>query len=501
MAETPCRPCLELGHAEAVLRARFGHRRFRPGQRAIVCAMLSGADVLAVQPTGSGKSICFQVPALVHPGLTVVVSPLISLMQDQVAGLRGRDVPAAAWTSLSDPAERERIEALVRTGALRLLYVSPERLERPAFQHLVARGGVARVVVDEAHCVSEWGHDFRPSYRRIRAFTAGLGRPPVAAFTATATARTRHDIERCLGLSGCRRFVASVDRPTLRWEAACAGSFGAAVARAADEVRLVLRRDPTAAALLYALTRDRSVRAAGALCRLGLGAAPYHGGMPGPIRQRVQGEFLAGRLRVVCATSAFGMGIDHPRIRIVCHAGCPPSLEAYVQEAGRGGRDGRSGRCLLLGLPEDRELHRRFVRGQWPPWRTVAAAWSTIPADRPVPEEWVRDRLGRRLDPETATSALRVLLEHGCVRRVGYGPGPPGAAGADGRRLLRASLPGHALADHLARGRRTGDLRSEVMWRYLRARACRRAVIARYFGERPPACHGCDRCVEGGGQP
>ncbi len=484
-----------LAAAEEMLQFRFGHPRFRQEQRPVVEAMLQGSDLLAVLPTGAGKSACFQVPALVLPGLTVVVSPLVSLMRDQVEGLRRRTVSAAALTSATGASARREIAGRMARGDLRLLYVSPERLELARFRHLAQLAGISRLVVDEAHCISEWGHDFRPAYRRIRAFAELVGCPPLAAFTATATPQTRTDIERSLGLRCPRRFVASVDRPELRWVAAPASDFGAALRRAGVMARRTLAQRREAAVVIYSLTRARAVRTAEALRRLGLAAAPYHAGMPDAARRRVQERFLNGRFRVICATSAFGMGIDHPHIRLVCHLGAPPSVEAYVQEAGRAGRNGEEATCLLLGLPGDASLHRRLLLGQWPPFRIVRAVWNELPGDRATGEARVRQRLCRRHDPESVEAALRVLRDAGCVWRSRRGAWPSSDIGSVGAgRIARISAPGPNLARRLARGRRRGRRRAQAMRAYLDTRGCRRASIARYFGEPAPRCGSCDNC-------
>ncbi len=352
----------DLAAAREALRDRFGHPDFRPRQAGIVRAMLEGRDVLAVLPTGAGKSLCFQLPALLAAGPTLVVSPLIALMEDQVAGLTGRGVDAAALTSATPAAGRDRLLRRLAARPPRLLYVSPERLATPAFVTAWGRLRPARVVVDEAHCISEWGHDFRPEYRRILGFLEAVGRPPVAAFTATATPATRDDVERCLALRAPLRVTAPVDRPNLRWSVRRDRSPGGAARRAEGAVRAALRTDDEAAAVLYLLSRAGALRAATGLRRLGIAAGAYHGGMDPDTRASRQGAFLGGELRAICATSAFGMGVDHPRVRLVCHLGMPASLEAYVQEAGRAGRDGRDAACLLLPLAGDEALHRSRIR-------------------------------------------------------------------------------------------------------------------------------------------
>ncbi len=344
------------------LRERFGHREFRTGQREIVSAMLARRDVLAVLPTGAGKSVCFQLPALLEPRPTLVVCPLIALMEDQVGGLRARGVDAVALSSVT-PRERRR-ELLGRLSCRppELLYVSPERLATREFVAALGPTVPSRIVVDEAHCISEWGHDFRPPYRSIGAFARAAGRPPIAAFTATATPATRDDVARALGLRRPARFVAPVDRPNLVWQVHRVRGPDALLPRVDASIRAALRGDPSGAALVYVLTRAGATAVAAELRRRGLRAGAYHGGMEGSARGRLQAGFLAGEIRVMCATSAFGMGVDHPTVRLVCHLGAPASLEAYVQEAGRAGRDGAASLCLLLPLPGDERLHAARLR-------------------------------------------------------------------------------------------------------------------------------------------
>lgn len=330
------------------LRAHFGHPAFRPGQRPVVEAVLAGHDVLAVMPTGAGKSLGFQLPALMLPGLTLVVSPLISLMKDQVDELTRRGMAAAAIHSGASADERRSAAAEARAGRLRLLYVAPERFGFEGFTTWLHEVPVARFVVDEAHCISEWGHDFRPDYRRLgeaarrcRRADARGGRPPIAAFTATATPEVRADIEAGLGLEQPRTFVAGFDRPNIEFHVQ-------PVSGDAEKRRRLRRLVGDRRALVYASTRASAEQAALWLAEAGLDAAAYHAGLEDVERRRVQEGFAAGTIRSVCATNAFGMGIDRPDIDCVVHVEIPGSLEAYYQEVGRAGRDGRPAVATLL---------------------------------------------------------------------------------------------------------------------------------------------------------
>jgi ATP-dependent DNA helicase RecQ len=331
-----------------ILRHRFSHQSFRPGQAPVVQCAIDGHDLLAVMPTGSGKSLCYQLPAVVLPGLTLVVSPLISLMKDQVGELNRREIPAGALNSTQGPDERHAVFDALHAGRLRLLYVAPERFASSQFMKILTATPLARFVVDEAHCVSAWGHDFRPDYRRLaeaalecRRSDNGPGRPPMLAFTATATPEVRDDIVSLLALREPRVFVSGFDRPNIELRVL---PVSGDIEKHERLPALVGARR----ALVYAATRRRSEDAAATLAAAGLASAPYHAGLTETERSRVQDRFAVGKLQVVCATNAFGMGIDRPDIDAVIHADIPGSVEAYYQEVGRAGRDGRCATATLL---------------------------------------------------------------------------------------------------------------------------------------------------------
>lgn len=427
----------------------------------MVHAVLAGRDVLAVLPTGGGKSICFQVPALAKGGIAIVVCPLISLMQDQVAAACARGIPAAALHSGLDAAEQSALLTRAGSGALRLLYLSPERLARSAGQLRAILGVPTLFVVDEAHCIVEWGEDFRPSYRRLREARWRLGQPQALALTATATPDTREAIVKALALGrrygrgpeGCEQQLGSFDRPNL-W---------LGVIRVRDERERLTRLNALldtddGTALVYAPTRGSTERVAASLRDAGFRAAAYHAGLPRERRAAVLRGFLADELKVVVATCAFGMGIDKPDVRLVVHWTVPATPESYFQEAGRAGRDGRLSRCVVLWRPDDTAIHRRQLDVTFPAPVLVERAWREPTAARRLPSSVAAsvERLRGELDPDRGPVNWRPVL----------------------RRRQRAAA------------------RLQVMERYLSGAGCRRAALLGYFGERAPhRCAGCDGCA------
>jgi ATP-dependent DNA helicase RecQ len=332
-----------LDAARAILTTRFGHPRFRVHQLKVLGPLLAGRNVLAVLPTGAGKSLCYQVPALLGNGLTLVVSPLISLMQDQVSALQGRGIAAAYVNSQLDGGQRREVLDAATGGRLALLYCAPERLPTLSRRIVAAATPVALLAIDEAHCITEWGNEFRPVYRRLGMFRSVLGRPPTIALTGSATPAARADILRVLRMPEADVVVTSFDRPNL--------VFGVCRVRDDRQRFAIIRervRDAPGASLIYAPTRRLTELITRALLRTSVRAAPYHAGLSARVRRRVLRAFLADQVHVIVATSAFGMGIDKPDVRQVLHWGPPPTIEAYYQEAGRAGRDGAHAECVVL---------------------------------------------------------------------------------------------------------------------------------------------------------
>ncbi len=338
-----------------VLRQFFGSAKFRPGQEEAIDAILRGRDVLCVMPTGAGKSLCYELPALLLPGTTLVVSPLIALMKDQTGQLARRGIPAAALHSGLSRKEIRRTLQKARQGKIKLLYLSPERLRSSSFRRFVKDLTVPLLVVDEAHCVLSWGREFRPAYRAIPDFLPFLGkRPVVAALTATASFSDQEHLAALLTLSDPVRIRTGFFRPNLSYS----------VRRPADkfaETLSFIENRRHRAGILYCRTRRSAEMLASRLLSCGISCAAYHAGLPADVRGRIQDDFLAGRIPVITATNAFGMGIDKKDVRFVVHYEPPLSMEDYYQEAGRAGRDGRPAECLLLCAPGDFSFARRFA--------------------------------------------------------------------------------------------------------------------------------------------
>ena len=480
---------IPIANADAALhqalRRRFCLPDFRPGQLDAARAVLEGRDLVAVMPTGAGKSLCFQLPALLLQGTTVVVSPLIALMKDQVDGLRARGMAAAALHSGLLPGERQAAEADLAAGRLKLVYVAPERLGSAAFREALGRARVSRLVVDEAHCISQWGHDFRPDYRRLAAFRAELG-VPAAAFTATATPDVRADIGVQLGLREPVELITGFERPNLTLAVdTCRGreEKGKALDR--------LLREVGPPGIVYAATRKSVDLWAGFLADRGIRTGRYHAGMSDEERSRAQEDFLAGRDQVIVATNAFGMGVDKPDIRFVAHVELPGSVEAYYQEVGRAGRDGLASRCTLLFSPADVRTQEFFLAGANPSAAVFRQVWVLLAEG--LPDEELERRVGR----DAPTSMAAVTAARLLRRAVESGEGTPGAGPPP------VDLPARA---HKARRDRE---RLETMVRYAFSRGCRTRFIYDYFaggarGGVAPHCGVCDVCLgwrRGAGRP
>ena len=396
----------------------FGYDSFRPGQQGIVEALLAGRDVLGVMPTGAGKSVCYQIPAALSPGMTLVISPLISLMRDQVDALNDLGLPAAFINTTQTPDEQAMVFAQAAAGQIKLLYVAPERLETGRFRDFAARTPISLIAVDEAHCVSQWGQDFRSSYLGIGDFIAGLPqRPPVGAFTATATERVRRDIVGLLGLRNPAVTVTGFDRPNLYFDVVKLETKY----KAAWVARYVADH-PDESGIVYCATRKTTEALTDTLNQMGHPAVAYHGGMSPDAREAAQRDFITDKVPVVVATNAFGMGIDKSNVRYVIHHNLPESIEAYYQEAGRAGRDGEPSRCTLLWNESDIVTRRRLLDNDYENERLT-----------PEEQEIVRQSKRRLLDGMVGYCRTTDCLHRYMTRYFGQelSPNAGSAAGKD----------------------------------------------------------------------
>lgn len=348
-------PVVTKQQALRMLETYFGYTSFRPAQEAPIASLLRNEDVIGIMPTGAGKSICFQIPALCKSGLTIVFSPLISLMKDQVDGLLVQNIPAALINSTLTQAEFNKTMYEVRSGKIKLLYIAPERLGSNFFCNVLRALSIAQVIVDEAHCISEWGHDFRPSYRLIGEWLNSLPkRPIVGAFTATATKYVENDIKKLLGLDKANVYVTGFDRPNL--------SFSVIrTPKRMDYVVHYVRQHANENGIIYCATRKDVDRVYENLTRAGIKVGHYHGGLSDEVRREMQNAYADDKLQVMVATNAFGMGIDKSNVRYVLHYQMPRNMESYYQEAGRAGRDGAPAECILLYSGQDVQVHKYLI--------------------------------------------------------------------------------------------------------------------------------------------
>ena len=472
-----------------LLQERFGYPDFRPGQAEVLEA-LATHDVLGVMPTGGGKSLCYVLPAL-EVSRTLVISPLIALMQDQVEALEAVGVPATFINSTLNRAEQNRRYADFEAGRIALLFIAPERLANRRFLDGLARGGVRLLVIDEAHCISEWGHDFRPDYLALGGAREQLGRPRTLALTATADPTVRRDILARLGIAPeAREVLTSFDRPNLRFQVA-------PIASARERLSWLVayaRERSGQSGIVYARTRRSVDETAETLNHAGVPAQGYHAGMGGAARATIQRRFTTGRAPLIVATNAFGLGIDKPDVRYVVHLQMPGRLEAYYQEAGRAGRDGEPAECTLLYSRRDHSLQRRFIDQAHPDDEVVRRSWTQLVAiqqldpQRPLSPSEFEDAAGR--DGWALTvKALRssgLLAEDG-LRLSSLDPGAP--------------IDTRAIAER----RRYAESRLAQMAEYAETSGCRRELILRYFGEpqigngarNAGGCGGCDNCSGG----
>jgi len=473
-SQAPAQPHGSAG-LTGLLRERFGFPSFRTYQEEVCGAVAAGQDALLVMPTGSGKSLCYQLPGLALGGMTLVISPLIALMEDQTAKLKARGFAAER---IHSGCSREASRSACRTwldGSLDFLAIAPERLSVPGFPEMLARRKPSLVAVDEAHCISHWGHDFRPDYRLLKDRLPLLRPAPVIALTATATVRVQQDIVEQLGIGSAMRFIRGFRRENLAVEAAEVPR-GERLHRAIETLSPPERRP----ALVYAPTRKQAEAAAEAFGQR-FPTRCYHAGMDAAARQKAQEDFLCGKAEVVVATIAFGMGIDKPDIRTVVHLSLPGTVEGYYQEIGRAGRDGAPARAVLFYGWVDRKLHESFLERGYPPGATLAHLCARVPPDG-LDRETLLATSG--LDAETAAAALDKLWIHGGVL-------------VDGEDRV---LPGKARwqeSYETIRAYRQDQI--EEIFGYARGSGCRMLRLVRYFGDTRDKrrCGHCDECLPG----
>ncbi|MCE7871909.1 ATP-dependent DNA helicase RecQ [bacterium CPR1] len=456
---------------EHELRSTFAHGSFRPHQKEVVEAVLAGRSVLAVLPTGSGKSLCYQLPGLLSEGPTVVVSPLLALIQDQVGALRRLGVSDVySLTNLQSPEENQAALGAIAAGRARFVFAAPERFTVPGLMQALGTGQVPLLAIDEAHLICEWGHDFRPDYLRLKSVLSELKPRSVLALTATATPRVQRGIVYALGLSSVELVVGAVDRPNLSMIVQSCPAI-----RRTQEMGRLLSAPEALPALVYVARKRDAQKLAEWLSERGVPALPYHAGLHSEVRRSAQQAFLSGRIPVLVATMAFGMGVDKPDIRTVVHFQAPASLEAYFQEAGRAGRDGRPARSVVLHDPLDRDILSFYHERRFPTLEDLEQVRAAL--DRRVP-------FAARNEFPTWTDgrwnlALGALIGYDGPRNVRYQPATTVAGWMKVLALKKADRE-----------------RLDAMLAFLEVPACRRQRLLEYFGQ-PPAsfCENCDHCL------
>jgi ATP-dependent DNA helicase RecQ len=485
---------------QGALKQHFGFEDFRPGQREIVERVLEGRDVLAVMPTGSGKSLCYQFPACILEGTTLVVSPLIALMKDQVDALRDFGVAATLINSSIGFQEQQARMLEMARGAYRIVYVAPERFQNDNFLNAIRDTDVDLLAVDEAHCISQWGHDFRPDYLKLGDVREMLGGPPTIALTATATNLVQRDIVDSLGMPNAEVVVSGFERPNLFYEVYVAGGDEDKLSR----IEKVVEHWRGESVVVYCATRRQVDEVTRGLQQGGCVVGTYHGGMSDRQRARVQEAFMEGDVPVLVATNAFGMGVDKPDVRAIVHYNIPGSLEAYYQEAGRAGRDDEPADCVVLYNRRDRGIHDFFIENSFPEKEVVESVWMFLYKKgvdtHQIGAEEIADKIGRsgrkNVHNWAVETSLRLLKEGGHVD-FGVRDGYPWVAVLDRARLRDLRVDWDRLKEQRDLGlRQLSDVET-----YATGQGCRQTYLLNYFNSSPSyedGCGHCDNCV---GQP
>ncbi len=487
-----------LAAAQKALHQHFGFEDFRAGQKPVIESVLDGHDTVVVMPTGGGKSICYQLPALMREGATVIVSPLIALMKDQVDALHARNLPATFVNSSIDFEEQRRRINDLRRGACKMIYVAPERFRNRHFTEALREANVTLFAIDEAHCISSWGHDFRPDYLRLREALEELGRPQTLALTATATPYVRADIIEQLGLTEAQAFVSGFDRPNLSIRVHHTQKESEKIAA----VKTLTARHPKASGIIYTSTRKSTEAIAAKLQAARINAVAYHAGMSDLERESRQNAFMSGTNQIIVATNAFGMGIDKPDIRFVVHYQMPGSIEAYYQEIGRAGRDDLPSDCVLLFNYADKRTQDFFIEGSYPPPDIIKRVYETLAATNRYGDDLIAltsKEIATRaaLKNEMAVNSALVTLEKaGHLARTTDDSRTRLIRLLDARPVKHLNINANDIARRAALEQR--KLREVINFCY--AEECFRDFILDYFGDREytPECGRCGNCLAKG---